>query len=116
MIASLKDLAARLPGPSSAEWPEGEPFTEALRHGTMSVEIFAPRGTDRQTPHEQDELYFIQSGTAQFAREDRIDTVAAGDVLFVAARAVHRFEAMSVDFLAWVVFWGPAGGEASRTA
>jgi mannose-6-phosphate isomerase-like protein (cupin superfamily) len=114
MIATLKNLVGRLPGPSSAQWPEGEPFTEVMRHGTMSVEIFAPRGADRQTPHEQDELYFIASGTARFLRGERDDEVAAGDAVFVRAREVHRFERMSVDFLAWVVFWGPAGGEGDR--
>jgi hypothetical protein len=32
-------------------------------------------------------------------------------VLFVAAGVPHRFEEFSRDFAAWVVFWGPKGGE-----
>ena len=35
-----------------------------------------------------------------------------GDVIFVEAGAVHRFEAYGDDFATWVVFWGPEGGEA----
>ena len=34
-----------------------------------------------------------------------------GDALFVAADDPHHFEAMSDDFVTWVVFWGPKGGE-----
>jgi hypothetical protein len=53
--ASLPALLAQLPRPPSADWPEGEPFVDAMRHGTMSLEIFAPRGTDHQGPHTQDD-------------------------------------------------------------
>jgi GNAT superfamily N-acetyltransferase len=63
---SLQRLLLQLPRPASADWPEGEPFVDALRHGTMSLEIFAPRGIDRQSPHEQDELYIVVTGEARF--------------------------------------------------
>lgn len=109
--ASLPTLLARLPRPASAAWPEGEPFIDALRHGSMSVEIFAPRGEDRQGPHAQDELYIVSAGSARFEHEGRFTEAAAGDVLFVPAGDVHRFHAMSEDFVTWVIFWGPAGGE-----
>jgi len=111
MKASLGSLLARLPGPSSEKWPDGEPSTVALGHGTMSVEVFAPRGQDQQTPHSQDELYFIMSGSADFIREGRRSQVALGDALFVPANERHHFENISNDFLSWVVFWGPNGGE-----
>jgi mannose-6-phosphate isomerase-like protein (cupin superfamily) len=108
---SLHDLLARIPGPKTAAWPGGEPFAEALRHGSMSVEVFAPRGVDSQLPHDQDELYFIVAGSAEFHHAARRAGVASGDALFVAAGEPHHFEAMSADFAAWVVFWGPKGGE-----
>jgi hypothetical protein len=38
---------------------------------------------------------------------------AAADALFVEAGKAHHFEAMTPDFAAWVVFWGPDGGEAA---
>ena len=109
--ASLPALLARLPGSATAIWPEGEPFVEALRHGSMLVEIFAPRGTDRQSPHAQDELYIVAEGRARFEHEGKITEAAAGDVLFVAAGEDHRFHDMSDDFVTWVIFWGPKGGE-----
>jgi mannose-6-phosphate isomerase-like protein (cupin superfamily) len=112
--AGWRDFFAKIPGPVTADWPDGEPFAEVLRHGTMSVEIFAPRGKDHQTPHEQDELYFVQEGRATFVRDDQPHAVSRGDVLFVPAHALHRFEDMSEDFSTWVVFWGPPGGESHR--
>jgi mannose-6-phosphate isomerase-like protein (cupin superfamily) len=112
--ASLPALLARLPGCSTATWPEGEPFVDALRHGSMSVEVFAPRGTDRQAPHAQDELYIVASGQARFAHKGIITEAVAGDVLFVPAGDPHHFLDMSADFVTWVIFWGPESGE--RTA
>ena len=82
-----------------------------LSHGTMQLRLYAPRGEDRQTPHAQDELYIIAAGSADFVRGPERVAAGRGDALFVAAGVAHRFEAMSEDFAAWVVFWGPAGGE-----
>lgn len=95
----------------SAMPAQGPRFVQALAHGTMSVEMYAPIGTDPQTPHDQDELYFIHAGTGVFVRGAERLAFAAGDCLFVPAGAVHRFEAFSNDFAAWVAFWGPPGGE-----
>ena len=111
LIASLDEIMSRVPGAKTSVWPAGEPFAEAMRHGTMSVEVFAPRGEDVQTPHEQDELYFVVSGSAQFWHEGATTKVKTGDVIFVAANDRHRFSGMSEDFVTWVVFWGPKGGE-----
>src|SRR5579862_8411203 len=111
MKASWREAIARIPGPVTAKWPQGEPFTDVIRHGSMIVKIFTPRGKDHQTPHEQDEIYLINAGRARFILEEKSEPVEPGDVLFVPARARHHFEQMSSDFATWVVFWGPAGGE-----
>lgn len=34
-----------------------------------------------------------------------------GDLLFVPAGVVHRFEEFTDDFATWVMFYGPEGGE-----
>jgi hypothetical protein len=39
-----------------------------LEHGTMQLRWFAPKGEDVQTPHDQDELYIIASGTGFIRR------------------------------------------------
>ncbi len=77
----------------------------------MSVEVFRPRGEDLQQPHTQDELYFIHAGTGQILINGQRFDCAAGDAFFVAAGVAHRFENFSDDFVTWVVFYGPQGGE-----
>lgn len=89
-----------------------------MRHGTMSLRYYAPKEVDPQTPHDQDELYFVQSGTGYFFSgrdESRLEKRAfgPGDAIFVPANHVHRFVDFTPDFGTWVVFWGPTGGEKS---
>ena len=112
MKASFDALLAQLPRPATAAWPAGEPFVRALAHGSMSVEAFAPNELDRQSPHAQDELYFIQRGNGPLTINDTEHACAAGDAFFVAAGQPHRFSNFTPDFATWLVFWGPAGGEA----
>lgn len=90
---------------------EGKPFSLVFRHGTLDVEIFAPQGVDTQQPHARDELYVVVSGTGWFFQEGRRLPFSPGDVLFAAAGEAHRFEDFSDDFLVWVIFYGPEGGE-----
>lgn len=111
MKADARELLARLPGEISAQWPEGERFVQALAHGSMSVELYAPIGIDPQSPHSQDELYFVISGTGEFVKGDERMSFSPGSAFFVPAGQPHRFESFSHDFATWVVFWGPRGGE-----
>ena len=104
------DALARLPGPN------GERFTELFQHGTLTVELYAPRRTDPQKPHSRDEVYVNVSGTGRFLRGDEEVIFERGDVLFAAAGQFHRFVDFSQDFVAWVFFYGPAGGEKDTQA
>jgi mannose-6-phosphate isomerase-like protein (cupin superfamily) len=90
---------------------------EVFRHGCLSVELYAPVGSDRQTPHRQDEVYIVQQGQGRFECAGETQTFGTGDVLFAAAGTEHRFLDFSDDFRVWVVFFGPDGGErpGSRT-
>jgi mannose-6-phosphate isomerase-like protein (cupin superfamily) len=97
---------ARLPG------PKGERFAELFRHGTLTVELYAPRGRDPQSPHSRDEVYVVIAGTGQFRNGSERHPFQPGDVLFVAAGVDHRFENFSDDLAVWVFFYGPEGGEA----
>jgi len=111
MKLSMSELSARLPGPPSGAWPQGERFMRGFAHGTMSVELYAPRGHDPQTPHAQDELYFVMQGRGELRIGDACHDFEAGDAFFVPAGMPHRFGNFTDDFAAWVVFWGPQGGE-----
>jgi mannose-6-phosphate isomerase-like protein (cupin superfamily) len=105
------ELLQRIPGSITEKWPHGEPFAVGLRHGSMLVELFAPSGIDNQTPHAQDELYFVRSGSGTFVIGAERHSFAPGTCFFVPAGVAHRFEEFSPDFSTWVVFWGPQGGE-----
>jgi mannose-6-phosphate isomerase-like protein (cupin superfamily) len=88
-----------------------EQYAELLRHGSLRVGLYAPRGDDPQEPHAQDEVYIVLAGTGWFVNGAARDRFAPGDVLFVPAGAPHRFEEFSAEFRTWVIFYGPSGGE-----
>lgn len=94
-----------------AKLPPGRRSPEMLRHGSLEVRFYAPRGSDPQTPHERDEVYVVVNGTDWFRRGDERHAFSPGDLLFVAAGVEHRFEDFSDDFETLVVFYGPEGGE-----
>ena len=82
-----------------------------LRHGTMRALLYAPRGTDEQAPHKQDEIYIVHTGKGLFRKGDAVVAFGPGDLLFVEAFAEHRFEDFTDDLAVWAIFWGPEGGE-----
>jgi mannose-6-phosphate isomerase-like protein (cupin superfamily) len=94
-----------------AKLPEGRRSAEILRHGSLEVRWYAPKGTDPQEPHDRDEIYIVASGQGMFVRGGERVAFRANDLLFVPAGMVHRFEEFSSDFATWVAFWGPQGGE-----
>jgi len=90
---------------------KGERFVELFKHGTLSVELYAPRGKDPQKPHTRDEVYVVVTGSGEFLAGDSRRKFQEGDVLFVAAHVEHRFENFTDDLAVWVFFYGPEGGE-----
>ncbi|AYQ28120.1 MULTISPECIES: cupin domain-containing protein [unclassified Polaromonas] len=115
MKASIQHAIDRLPGAPAGAYPEGVPFMQVIANGSMSVEVFAPGsnqdGRDRQQPHSQDELYFVHRGDGEIIINGQRYKAGAGDAFFVGAGVEHRFENFSKDFVTWVVFYGPQGGE-----
>jgi mannose-6-phosphate isomerase-like protein (cupin superfamily) len=93
---------------------DGKLYAELFRHGTLTVEIYAPKGVDLQQPHTRDELYIVASGRGWFSVEGNRVEFSPGDALFAAAGEVHRFEDFTDDLIVWVVFYGPEGGEHAR--
>jgi len=87
------------------------PFTVMMKHGSMTIEYFAPQEIDTQTPHKQDEIYVIIKGHGTFFRNGDRTQCKKNDILFVPAGIEHRFENFSDDFATWVIFYGQDGGE-----
>jgi len=90
---------------------EGKLYAELFSHGTLTVEIYAPKGIDLQQPHTRDELYIVVAGSGWFSVEGQRFQFGPGDALFAAAGEDHRFGDFTEDLLTWVVFYGPEGGE-----
>ncbi len=88
-------------------------FIKLFEHGSLEVEYYKPDKVDNQKPHERDEIYVVISGTGFFVNGELRHTFEAGQVLFVPAGVVHRFEDFTDDFATWVFFYGPDGGEAT---
>ena len=105
---TVADALAWLPG------PHRERYVELFRHGTLSVELYAPRSHDPQAPHTRDEVYVVVQGSGMFRNGDARHPFGPGDLLFVLAGVVHRFEDFTDDLAVWVIFYGPEGGEARR--
>lgn len=89
----------------------GQEFVELFRHGTLQIEMYRPDRVDRQTPHTQDEVYVVISGTGDFVCDSERKPFEPGELLFVPAGVEHRFENFTDDFATWVIFYGPEGGE-----
>ena len=77
---------------------------EALSVGTYSV---PDGGADTQSPHTEDEIYVVTSGTAVLESGGDRAEVRPGSVLYVPAHEEHRFVDIAGDF-AVLVFFAPA--------
>jgi len=94
---------------------DGKRFATIFEHGTLLVEIYAPRDIDHQQPHTRDEVYFVAGGSGEYVCGDSRTAFGPTDLLFAAAGVVHRFENFTEDLVVWVLFYGPEGGEAPAT-
>ena len=104
-VMRLTELQTRIPGPA------GERAVMALRRGPLDVALSLPLRPSQQTPHAQDEIYFIIRGRGVLIHDSKRDTFESGDILFVAAGTEHQFEDTTDDLALWRVFYGPPGGE-----
>lgn len=84
-------------------------YFEFLRVPTMSTGIYTlpVGGDDPQSPHQEDEMYYVVSGRARMKAGNNDQAVGPGSVIFVAARLEHRFYAVKEE-LTVLVFFAPA--------
>jgi mannose-6-phosphate isomerase-like protein (cupin superfamily) len=87
----------------------GTPYREFLRVPTLSsgVYVLPVGGTDRQSPHGEDEVYYVVRGRARFSQGTAERAVQTGDLLFVPAREPHRFHSVLEELVLLVVFAPP---------
>ena len=74
---------------------------------SMGVYVLSAGGVDPQSPHTEDEVYYIVSGRAQIKVADENRAVQAGSIVYVAKNVEHRFHSIEED-LTVIVFFAPA--------
>ena len=74
---------------------------------SMGVYVLPAGGTDPQSPHTEDEVYYVVSGRAKIlvAEEDR--DLQAGSIVYVAKNVAHHFHSIEEDLIL-LVFFAPA--------
>jgi mannose-6-phosphate isomerase-like protein (cupin superfamily) len=89
-----------------------DPWHEFLRVGMFSAGIYrlAAGATDTQTPHREDEIYYVLSGRARLEVAGERHDVDAGSLAFVAKQVEHRFVDVAEDLEVLVLFAPPESG------
>lgn len=89
----------------------GESWLEFLRvpDMTLGLYVLAAGADDTQTPHTEDEVYYVVSGRALLRVGDEDLEARPGALLFVPANAVHKFHTIREE-LTTLVFFAPAEG------
>lgn len=98
-----------LPAISAERAQAGKLYQEFLRVPMLSVGVYVlPAGaTDPQKPHREDEVYYVVRGRARMRVGSEEAVVKTGSVIFVGAKAEHRFFDISEE-LEVLVFFAPA--------
>ena len=74
---------------------------------SMGLYLLPAGGADPQSPHTEDEVYFVVSGRAQILVAEESRDVQAGSIVYVAKNVAHRFHSIEED-LTLLVFFAPA--------
>ena len=84
-------------------------YLEFLRVPAMSAGLYVlpAGGTDPQSPHQEDEMYYVVRGKAWMKVGAESQPVGAGSVIFVEARLEHRFYDITEELVV-LVFFAPA--------
>ena len=71
---------------------------------SMGVYILPAGGIDPQSPHTEDEVYYVVSGKAMIKVADENRAVQAGSIVYVAKNVEHRFHSIEEELTVLVVF------------
>jgi len=84
-------------------------YLEFLRKPSLSMGVYRlpVGGVDPQSPHTEDEVYYVVEGQAQIRVGDEDRSVGPGSIVFVAAHVDHRFHSIAEDLIV-LVFFAPA--------
>jgi mannose-6-phosphate isomerase-like protein (cupin superfamily) len=85
---------------------KGVEYREFLRVPTLSCGLYRlEKGSkDMQTPHDEDEMYYVLEGRARLKVGDEEREISAGTALFVEAAETHSFFEIEEDMTLLVFF------------
>ena len=83
-------------------------YVQFINRGSMSLGLYVlPAGSqDTQTPHLEDEIYYVVSGRGTIVVDGERRPVQPGSIVFVAKHIDHRFIDI-VEDLSILVFFAP---------
>ncbi|HEX5810444.1 MAG TPA: cupin domain-containing protein [Anaerolineales bacterium] len=84
-------------------------YLEFLKVSDLSVGLYVlpVDGTDPQSPHTEDEVYYVVRGKAQITVAGESRAVQAGSVVYVEKNVAHHFHSIEEE-LRIIVFFAPA--------
>ena len=84
----------------------GHPYHEFLRVPALSagVYVLSAGATDRQRPHQQDEIYYVVRGKAKMRLGVEDCSIQEGSVIFVEPGLAQRFFDIEQELVLLVVF------------
>lgn len=87
----------------------GDQWREFLRAGMFSAGVYllSAGEIDRQTPHAEDEIYYVLAGRAELEVEGKRQPLEPGSITFVPKLAEHRFVDIVEDLELLVIFAPP---------
>jgi len=74
---------------------------------SMGLYVLPAGGTDPQSPHTEDEVYYVVSGKAKILVAEENGDVQAGSIIYVKKNVAHRFHSIEEE-LTVLVFFAPA--------
>ena len=85
-----------------------KPYLQFINEGTMSLGLYAlaAGATDMQSPHAEDEIYYVVSGRGAIVVAGERRPVRPGSIVFVAKEVEHSFVAIEED-LSLLVYFAP---------
>lgn len=98
-VFDLEEVKSRLQG-------ESVEYLEFLNVPAISCGVYflAAGSTDMQAPHDEDEVYFVLSGSARMRMGNEERGVGPGTMLYISATTEHSFFEIEEDMTLLVMF------------
>ena len=84
----------------------GRRYLEFIRVPSMSAGVYVlpAGGNDPQSPHKEDEMYYVVRGRARMTVAGEEQAIEPGSVIFVGANVDHRFHDIQEELVVLVFF------------